>query len=528
MAIYSLRVQPIMRSEGRSMLAAAAYRSATELADARLGMTFDYAAKSAGVEHTAIIAPANAPPEYQDRATLWNAAEAADKRRDAVPAREILVALPHELTADQRKNLVEAFARESLARRGMVADVALHLPDREGDGRNHHAHILVTTRDLSEAGFGKKNRDWHAPEFVKDVRREWAEVQNRYLERYAPDVPRVSEKTLAEQGIDREPTQHQGPEVTAMERRDERTERGENNRDIAAQNRGQEAQDKALDRQVADAWKAQKWVERPTSDVAKEMDSTRAAMAHQRDIWKGERAQIQSPKPPSARSLEAELTRDEARKLRRAKAKEEAHKERARQSGVSPKQLAQWYTNPGQAYLRAITRWNKELDALADGRRERERAEAVLQARRAWVKSPAGQAEVANRRQPATDAAKAAKTQQRTLDRKIARMGKRIEEADRAILRTKVVQRLGHETLRVPEQTPSASGRGLANARRYFRFMSAEATATYKKAPEPEVREALKFIRSQPPGAPIPSARGGAQPIIPTPAPTPKGPSLAD
>src|SRR6185312_12232976 len=99
------RVQLLSRSAGRSVIAAAAYRSGALLADNRLGQDFDFTGKRAGVAYTAILAPEHAPAALLDREGLWNAAEKADARRDAAPAREILVALPHELTDDQRREL---------------------------------------------------------------------------------------------------------------------------------------------------------------------------------------------------------------------------------------------------------------------------------------------------------------------------------------------------------------------------------------------------------------------------------------
>ncbi len=298
-----LRVQTIDRGAGRTVVAAAAYRSGTCLTDERLDMEFDFSRKRGGVAHSAILAPENAPAEFLDRQTLWNAAEAADKRKDSVPAQEILVALPHELSDAQRRDLVETFARESLVKRGMIADVAIHYPGHEGDERNHHAHILVTTRNVGPEGFGRKNRDWNARDFVGDVRREWADIQNRFLERHTPDAPKVSEKSLADQGSDREPTQHLGPEASALERRGEATNRGENNCDIETQNAGLADLDRRLDREVGDAWRAGNWARRPTDDVIREMEQVRAEMARQRDVWRKDREGIEVPRPPSVRKL---------------------------------------------------------------------------------------------------------------------------------------------------------------------------------------------------------------------------------
>jgi hypothetical protein len=513
-AIYSLRVQTIGRAEGRSVIAAAAYRSGTSLADERLAMDFDFTKKRPGVAHAVVMAPENAPAEYLDRERLWNAAEKADSRKDSVPAREILIALPHELSADARRQLVETFVWESLVKRGMIADVAIHLPGKDGDDRNHHAHILVTTRDVGPDGFGKKNPDWHAREFVIDVRREWAQVQNKYLELCAPEAAKVSEKSLDAQGIERLPTEHLGPHATAMERRGERTDLGENNRDIEAENKGLEAQDRRLDKAVGDAFRAGRWVRRPTDSVIKEMDDVRAQIAGQRDAWVKERDAIQAPKPVSVRALEAALTREESAAYSQAKQREEAAKVRARANGISAKRIAAWINNPAGAALKSLFEWNEHLDRAAKARRETERARRALEEKRTWVKSEPGRAHIDNLRRPQVEVAAEAKTQRRTLERKILRADKRLKEADKDILHVKVAKRLGLEEMRTPPEVPTAPGRGVANTRRYFRFSSAEARATTEKAPELDVRDALKFIRALAPGAPIP-ARPAKMPDLP-------------
>jgi ATP-dependent exoDNAse (exonuclease V) alpha subunit len=526
-AIYSLRVQTIDRASGRSVIAAAAYRAGVSLADRGLGVTFDFSKKNDGIAHTAIIAPENAPAEFRDREALWNAAEEADKRKDSVPAREVLVALPHELTDLQRRELVEEFARESFVKHGMVADIAIHRPGEEGDNRNHHAHILLTTRNVGPDGFAAKNPDWTKREFVVDVRREWAEVQNKYLERHAPGVAKVSEKTLAERGIDREPTQHKGPDVTAMERRGLRTARGEDNRDIRAENAGREREDRTLNKRVMDDFSEMKWTRRPTDGLIKEMVDTRAVVAAQRDAWKQRHDTLAVEKPPSIKKIENGLTAKEAAAHKRALAQEEAAKAQARSGGISVKQLAQWYKNPGKALTRSLVAWNAELDRIAAARRETQRTERELEAKRAWLKSDKGRAHIDNIRQPGVDAAKAAKTEKRTLDRKIKRLDKQIGLADEAILTTKAAKRLGHETLQAPANIPTAKGRPDANTKRYFRFMSASAKRVELRTPEVEFRSALRFVRGLAPGAPIPSAKPPLQPGASGPAP--KGsPDLPD
>ena len=137
----------------------------------------------------------------QDRAALWNAVEAAETRKNSQVAREIRVALPAELDHAQRVELVRAFCQREFVARGMVADIALHAPGREGDDRNHHAHILLTTREIGPEGFGAKNRDWNAVEMLEEWREAWARDSNRALERCGHDE-RIDHRTLEAQRIE--------------------------------------------------------------------------------------------------------------------------------------------------------------------------------------------------------------------------------------------------------------------------------------------------------------------------------------
>ena len=200
MAIYHFDASVISRSKGRSATAAAAYRTAEVINDHRTGEVHDYSRKG-GVLHTEIIAPDNAPAWVHDRSALWNAVEDAERRKDAQVAREVRVALPSELTTEQNADLVRAFVQEQFVARGMIADVALHAPGREGDQRNHHTHIMLTTRAVGPEGFGAKNRDWNAKDLLVDWRGSWAEHVNNTLERcHIHD--RVDHRTLGAQRAD--------------------------------------------------------------------------------------------------------------------------------------------------------------------------------------------------------------------------------------------------------------------------------------------------------------------------------------
>ena len=219
MAIYHLRATMISRSVGRSATAAAAYRSATHIEDHRTGLSFDYRARG-GVDHVEIIAPADAPEWAQDRVALWNAVEAAESRKNSQVAREIRVALPAELDHAQRVELVRDFCQRQFVDRGMVADIALHAPGREGDDRNHHAHILLTTREIAAEGFTTKNRDWNAVEVLEGWREAWAQDTNLALE-LAGHGERIDHRTLEAQRSEAlelaHVAQEQGHEAEALE-----------------------------------------------------------------------------------------------------------------------------------------------------------------------------------------------------------------------------------------------------------------------------------------------------------------------
>jgi len=247
-AIYHASTKPIARSAGRSAVAAAAYRAGVELVDARTGLVHDYTRKG-GVELTEILTPDGLGVE---RNALWNAAELAEKRKDARTAREWIVALPAELDAGQRTELTRDFAQALVARYGVAADLAIHAPDREGDNRNHHAHLLTTTRQVSRAADGglvlgakahielsdKARRErglGAAADEVKAVRELWEHTANAALERAGVEA-RIDARSLQAQGVDREATQHLGPVASEMERRGKESDRGDGNREVSVNN----------------------------------------------------------------------------------------------------------------------------------------------------------------------------------------------------------------------------------------------------------------------------------------------------
>ena len=204
MAIYHLHAQVIGRKSGRSAVAAAAYRAGERLIDERAEKVHDYSRKG-GVVYSEIIAPDYAPSFLRDRQQLWNAVEAAEKRKDAQLAREIDIALPRELDRAEQIHLVREFVRSEFVERGMIADVAVH----DTDGTNPHAHIMLTMREIAPDGFGKKVRAWNDKKLLEEWREKWADYANRALREAGVDQ-QIDHRTLAAQGIEREQQIHLG------------------------------------------------------------------------------------------------------------------------------------------------------------------------------------------------------------------------------------------------------------------------------------------------------------------------------
>ena len=244
---------------GRSAVAAAAYRSGERLTNEWDGRTHDYTHKP-GVVHTEIMLPSYAPPEFQDRSTLWNSVEQIEKASDAQLAREIEVALPVELSRADQLALVRSFVRDNFVAVGMCADFALH---DKGDG-NPHAHILLTIRPLKPDGrWGPKCRkvynldsqgnripdgkggwknhredttDWNSRENAEKWRAAWAAYANRALGA-AGRPERIDHRSYERQGVDKIPSIHMGVAASQMERKGIQTEKGNVNRQIAADNK---------------------------------------------------------------------------------------------------------------------------------------------------------------------------------------------------------------------------------------------------------------------------------------------------
>ncbi len=203
MASYHLSAKIIARSSGKSVVAAAAYRSRSNIKDELRGLTFDYSRKK-DLSHSEIILPKHAPDRFRDRPTLWNEVEHTERRHDAQLAREIELALPVELTLKENIELVREFVKTNFVDQGMIADVNIHTKKD-----NPHAHILLTTREVNENGFGKKVRGWNSNANLLHWREAWAKLQNQKLLISGHDI-QVDHRSFADRGIELIPEIHLG------------------------------------------------------------------------------------------------------------------------------------------------------------------------------------------------------------------------------------------------------------------------------------------------------------------------------
>lgn len=222
MPIYHLEAKVVSRSAGHSAVAKAAYIAREALRDERLNCQHDYRRKG-GLLFSDIFLPRHTSDWARDRAELWNRAETAERRKDATIAREYVIALPYELTIEQQRDLLHDFVKECFTDPGYAADVNIHAPNPEGDHRNIHVHILVTDRRLEPDGFAAHKHErqgTHKQRTValEAIRESWERHANQHLKRYSHEVC-IDRRSLAAQGIDREPTRHFGPQVVAMQHR---------------------------------------------------------------------------------------------------------------------------------------------------------------------------------------------------------------------------------------------------------------------------------------------------------------------
>ena len=280
MAIFHYTIgERVSRGGGQSSLRSAAYLSRECYHDERTGWTHDFTAKSPTMEasdHIArvgrhaegsrqevlflgLYAPEDAPDWCRGAENIerfWNAAEVAEKRKDAQIAERVIIALPKELTLEQSRWALQDHIRE-FTRQGRVVQVAIHSP--EHDQRNLHAHMQISLRGVDESGFKaekareQQERYLYRSQYVEHLRENWARVANRHLERHGHEAS-LDHRSYQRQGIDREPTLHMGPGDADRERRGQRTEIGDHNRAVQERNaRRQEQREHARERAPATA-----------------------------------------------------------------------------------------------------------------------------------------------------------------------------------------------------------------------------------------------------------------------------------
>lgn len=205
MAIYHLNVKNISRSDGRSVVTAAAYRAGDILANDAEERLSDFAGRRDLVV-TEIRLPAGAPDWMADRTQLWNAVEVSEKRKDARLVKEVEFALPRELPRTAWLAVARQMA-DSYTAQGFVADVSIH---EDGTGHNPHVHLLLTTRVVTAEGFGPKIRSADGRQFVTEARAMWERIANDALRAAGVSVA-IDARSYAKRKLDREPGQNRGP-----------------------------------------------------------------------------------------------------------------------------------------------------------------------------------------------------------------------------------------------------------------------------------------------------------------------------
>jgi len=220
----------ISRQGGKSCVAALAYRSATKLEDQRTGEAWDYTQKGF-VGHVEIMAPEGAPQWIVDLAQackinrqsalqkLSNIFEAAENRKDSQVYREFEFSLPNELTEEQNIAWAKDFIHHTFVKKGMVAIPCFHFDvDRETGMAKPHCHLLLSTRDLAEDGFGLKNRAWNDKSLCEEAREQCAAYQNLALKEHGFEV-QVSHLSYADRGLDIDPQPKRGAKIVDMAER---------------------------------------------------------------------------------------------------------------------------------------------------------------------------------------------------------------------------------------------------------------------------------------------------------------------
>lgn len=272
MAIYSLSVSKVSRANNGSSVASAAYATRSRMRDERTGELYNYQAQE-DLVCSSVILPAGAPEIYKDPERLCNSLEMYEKSETAQVAKKVIVALPREFDRDLQVKVIEDFISKNFTKNHYAAIYAIH---DKGDG-NPHAHIIVPSRQISKtgeweqikerkvfardelgnkipvldkdgnqayrerAGHGKEllwKRVWEKTnpietlEFLKEIRKDWADQCNRFLEK----EQQIDHRSLEDQGIERIPTIHEGYAAREIERKGGISDRCQENREIKEHN----------------------------------------------------------------------------------------------------------------------------------------------------------------------------------------------------------------------------------------------------------------------------------------------------
>lgn len=236
MAIFHMAVRPIRRAQGRSAVAAAAYRAGQKLYDARYGRVRNFSAKT-GVIHSEILLPAGAPERFADRETLWNAVEAAALQRNSRLAEEIEFAIPAEISQADAIELARRFALARFVASGLVCDLNLHAHGSDEERHTPHAHLLVATREVSPLGFGRVSGEIHGLQVTRQFRQALACETNALLAGFDLDV-RIDHRSHAALGVRLVPQDWIGPTSRRAVEAGRRGYRLEEHQEIAATNAG--------------------------------------------------------------------------------------------------------------------------------------------------------------------------------------------------------------------------------------------------------------------------------------------------
>ena len=197
MAIFHLDFKIVKRSEGMTSVAKAAYHARTRITDDRIGETFDFSHRTDLHGHI-LLAPVSAPAHIvESSSALWNEVERVERQNNGQTARYFDVAIPVELNNDDKKKLVAEYCQKNFVDKGMIADIAFH----DLDGKNPHAHVMLTLKTITAAGFGKKDRSWNDKKIMIQWRESWATMANSYLEAIGSEE-RIDHRSLRTQCAD--------------------------------------------------------------------------------------------------------------------------------------------------------------------------------------------------------------------------------------------------------------------------------------------------------------------------------------